>query len=354
MPRDYYEVLGVSRTVGEAELKKAYRQLAMQYHPDRNPGDTVAENRFKEVNEAYAILSDPDKRAQYDRFGTVSPGAGFSGDFGSLFEDIFEGFFAGGRRSQRSRAVRGEDLQYELKISLEEAASGVESRIQVPRYDTCAACGGNGVEDGSRPEVCPTCQGRGQVRFSQGLLTVGRTCPRCGGEGEIITSPCRACRGEGRVRVERVLQVKIPPGIEDGTSVRVTGEGGGGLRGGPPGNLYVLVRVAEHERFVRRDADLVCELPLTFAQLALGAEVEVPLLTGTAKLRVPPGTQPNEILRLRGKGMPRLHGRGHGDACFQVALQVPRKLTPRQRETLEEFDRAMKDDGGWVKKMFGA
>jgi molecular chaperone DnaJ len=354
MPRDYYEVLGVSRTAGEVELKKAYRQLAMQYHPDRNPGDSVAENRFKEVNEAYAILSDPDKRAQYDRFGTVAPGAGFSADFGSLFEDIFEGFFAGGRRGQRSRAARGEDLQYELKISLEDAASGLDSKIQAPRYDTCGACEGSGLEDESRRETCPTCQGRGQVRFSQGLLTVGRTCPRCGGEGEIVTSPCRTCHGEGRVRVDRTLQVRIPPGIEDGTSVRITGEGGGGIRGGPAGNLYVLVRVAEHERFVRREADLYAELPLTFAQLALGAEVEVPLLSGTTKLKVPPGTQPNETLRLRGKGMPRLHARGHGDACYQVVLQVPRKLTPRQRETLEEFDRAMKDDGGWVKKMFGA
>ncbi len=353
MPRDYYEVLGVPRTAGDAELKKAYRQLAMQHHPDRNPGDRVAEERFKEANEAYAILSDPDKRAQYDRFGTVSPGAGFGADFGSLFEDIFEGFFAGGRRGQQSRAVRGEDLQYEIKISLEDAANGLETKIEVPRYDTCETCEGSGLEDGSRRETCPACQGRGQVRFSQGLLTVGRTCPRCGGEGEIVTSPCRTCRGEGRVRADRVLPVTIPAGIEDGTSVRLTGQGGGGIRGGPPGNLYILVRVAEHERFVRRDADLYSELPLTFVQLALGAEVEVPVLTGTAKLRIPPGTQPNETLRLRGKGMPRLHGRGHGDACYQVVLQVPRKLTSRQREALEELDRATKDDAGWVKKMFG-
>jgi molecular chaperone DnaJ len=354
MPRDYYEILGVSRTVGDADLKKAYRQLAMQYHPDRNPGDRVAEERFKELNEAYAILSDPDKRAQYDRFGTVSPGAaGLGADFGSLFEDIFEGFFAGGRRGSRSRGVRGEDLQYELKISLQDAAAGLDTKIQVPRYDTCEACDGSGLEAGSRRETCPTCHGRGQVRFSQGLLTVGRTCPRCGGEGDIIASPCRTCHGEGRVRVDRVLQIKVPPGIEDGTSLRVTGEGGGGIRGGPPGNLYVLVRVMEHERFVRRDADLYAELPLTFTQLALGAEVEVPLLSGTAKLKVPAGTQPSETLRLRGKGMPRLHGRGHGDACYQVVLQVPRKLTPRQREALEEFERTMKDDAGWVKKMFG-
>jgi molecular chaperone DnaJ len=354
--RDYYEVLGVARDATEADLKKAYRQLAMRYHPDRNPGDAAAEGRFKEVNEAYAVLSDADKRAQYDRFGTVAPGAtGFDTGFGSLFEDIFEGFFAGGGRArQRSRAARGEDLQYELKITLEEAASGVETRLQVPRAEACEACGASGVESGGRRETCPTCQGRGEVRLSQGFLTVSRPCPRCGGQGQIITNPCKTCRGEGRVRRERILQVKIPAGIEDGMQMRVGGEGGAGARGGPAGDLYVVVRVQEHPVFVRRDADLYAEVRLTFPQLALGAEVEVPILGGTATLKVPPGTQPHAVLRLRGKGMPALRGRRPGDACYQVVLQVPQKLTAKQRAAIEALDVAMKDDGGWVQKILGS
>jgi len=354
--RDYYDVLGVSRDASEAELKKAYRQLAMRYHPDRNPGDAQAEGRFKEVNEAYAALSDAEKRAHYDRFGTVSPGPGgfADGGFGSLFEDIFEGFFAGGGRArQRSRAVRGEDLQYELKITLEEAASGVDTKLQIPRAEPCEACGASGVEPGSRREACPTCQGRGEVRLSQGLFTVSRPCPRCGGQGQIVTNPCKTCHGEGRVRRERLLQVKIPAGIEDGMQMRLGGEGGAGARGGPPGDLYVVVRVPEHPVFVRREADLYAELRLTFPELALGAEVEVPTLGGSATLKVPAGTQPSEVLRLRGKGLPRLRGRGHGDACYQVTLEIPQKLTARQRAAIEALDAAMKDEGGWVKKILG-
>lgn len=357
MARDYYDVLGVPRDASEADLKKAYRQLAMRYHPDRNPGDAEAETRFKEANEAYAVLSDAEKRAQYDRFGTVAPGGGGFTDvgFGSLFEDIFEGFFAGaGRARQRSRAVRGEDLQYELKITLEEAASGVDTRLQIPRAEPCEACGASGVEPGSRREACPTCQGRGEVRLSQGFLTVSRTCPRCGGQGQVVTNPCKTCRGEGRTRRERVLQVKIPAGIEDGMQMRLGGEGGAGLRGGSSGDLYVVVRVREHPVFVRRDADLHAELRLAFPQLALGAEVEVPTLGGTARLKVPAGTQPNEVLRLRGKGMPHLRGRGHGDACYQVVLEIPQKLTAKQRAAVEALDAAMNDEGGWVKKILGS
>ncbi len=354
MPRDYYEVLGVPRGASDAEMKKAYRQLAMRYHPDKNPGDAEAENRFKEANEAYAVLSDADKRAQYDRVGTVSSGVSGFGDVGTLFEDIFEGFFSGGGRGrQRSRAVRGEDLQYEHKISLEEAATGVETRIQIPRPETCETCGGSGIEQGSTRATCHTCQGRGEVRYNQGFLTVGRTCPRCGGEGEIVTNPCTTCRGEGRVRRERQLLVKIPAGIEDGMQMRLTGEGGGGARGGPPGDLYVVVRVEEHERFVRRDADLHTDVRLAFPQAALGTEVEVPVLGGTAKLKVPAGTQPHDVLRLRAKGMPHLRGRGHGDACYRVVLEVPQKLTAKQREALEAFEAAMKDEGSWVKKILG-
>jgi molecular chaperone DnaJ len=349
MASDFYEVLGVSRGAGEADIKKAYRQLAMQYHPDRNPGDKAAEDRFKAVNEAYTVLSDPDKRAHYDRFGTAGPTAGGFGDtgFGTIFEDIFENLFTGGGRGgRRSRAVRGEDLQYELKITLEEAASGIETKIQIPRLEACGACTGSGVEPGSKRVRCETCQGRGEVRMSQGFLTVARTCPRCRGEGERIETPCKACRGEGRQRAERLLQVKIPAGIEDGMQMRLTGEGSGGLLGGPPGDLYVLVRLREHELFARDGADLLCDLPVSFSQLALGAELEVPVLGGTSTLKIAAGSQPQQIVRLRGKGMPHLRARGHGDACYRLILEVPQKLNARQREALEAFEAASKEPGG--------
>jgi len=347
MPRDYYEVLGVRRDASDAEIKKAYRQLAMQYHPDRNPGDKHAEERFKEASEAYGVLSDPDKRAQYDRFGTVAA-AGGVGDqgFGTLFEDIFENFFAGAGRGRRSRAARGEDLQYEMKISLEEAASGLETKIQIPRMEACETCRGSGTEPGSRRVTCDLCHGRGEVRMSQGFLTVARTCPRCHGEGEQNRNPCPQCRGEGRQRTERVLQVKIPAGIDDGMQLRLAGEGAAGYHGGPPGDLYVLVRLREHPLFVRNGDDIYCDLPVTFTQAALGADVEVPVLGGTAKLKIPPGTQPHAILRLRGRGMPRLRERGHGDACYRLILEVPQKLNARQREALEAFEAASKGQGG--------
>jgi molecular chaperone DnaJ len=355
MPRDYYEILGVARSATEAELKKAYRQIAMKHHPDRNPGDTSAEERFKEANEAYAVLSDPEKRAHYDRFGTVAGGSGFDGDFSSLFEDLLSGFgFSGGRgRGARSRGQRGDDLEYQLEITLEEAASGVDPKIQVPRLETCETCSGNGAEPGSRRETCDTCQGRGEVRFSQGFLTVARTCSKCGGEGEVVRNPCKTCHGRGRVRGDRTLSVKVPAGIEDGMRMRLNGEGSGGLRGGGPGDLYVLVRVRPHERFVRRDADLYSDVGLTFPQIVLGTELDVPTLTGSAKLTVPAGTRPGEILRLRGKGMPHLRGRGRGDACYQVSLDVPTKLTAKQREALEAFDATMREEESWFKKLLG-
>jgi molecular chaperone DnaJ len=355
--RDYYEILGVAPTAGDAELKKAYRQLAMQFHPDKNPGDKKAEERFKEISEAYGILSDPDKRAHYDRFGTVPAGAGgggFEGGFGSLFEDIFDNFFAGagGGRSRRARSMRGEDLQYELKITLEEAATGVETKIQIPRLERCESCGGSGAEPGTRKTTCETCQGRGEVRMSHGFLTVARPCPRCSGEGQINKSPCKSCRGEGRQRAERVLSIKIPPGIDDGMQLRLSGEGSGGLAGGPAGDLYVLVRIREHAIFARHGADLLTDLPLSFSQLALGAEIDVPVLDGTERLKVPAGTQPHQVLRLRGKGMPRLRERGHGDACYRVILEVPQHLNPRQREALEAFEVASKGHRGPLASAF--
>ena len=344
----YYETLGVTPQASEAELKKAFRTLAMQYHPDRNQGDKQAEERFKEINEAYAVLSDPDKRAHYDRFGTA-PGtgssSGFDGGFGSLFEDIFENFLGGSGRGRRTRAARGEDLQYELKITLEEAASGLETKVQIPRLETCETCTGTGTEAGTRKVACDACGGRGEVRMSHGFLTVARPCPKCQGEGQINKTPCKDCRGEGRQRTERLLSIKIPAGIEDGMQLRLTGEGSGGLNGGPAGDLYVLVRLREHAMFARKGGDLYCDLPVSFPNLALGIELEVPILGGAAKLKVPSGSQPGQVLRLRGRGMPRLRERGHGDACYRLLLEVPHKLNAKQREALEAYEEASKERG---------
>ena len=344
----YYDVLGVTSQASDAEIKKAFRALAMQYHPDRNQGDKQAEERFKEINEAYAVLSDPDKRAHYDRFGTApgtgSPG-GFDTGFGSLFEDIFENFLGGSGRGRRTRAARGEDLQYELKITLEEAAEGLETKIQIPRLETCETCRGTGSEAGTRKVPCDGCGGRGEVRMSHGFLTVARPCPKCLGEGLINKTPCKSCRGEGRQRAERLLSVKIPAGIEDGMQLRLTGEGSGGYNGGPAGDLYVLVRLREHAMFARNGGDLYCDLPVSFPNLALGTELEVPVLGGTAKLKVPAGSQPGQVVRLRGRGMPRLRERGHGDACYRLLLEVPHKLNTGQREALEAFEEASKERG---------
>ena len=335
--KDYYAVLGVARNADDAALKKAYRNLARAYHPDRNPGDKKSEDRFKEISEAYTVLSDPEKRAQYDRFGTVGGGMGDPG-FGTIFEDLFEGFFGGGDRGRsRTRARRGDDLRYDLEISLEEAAQGIETKLQVPRLEACEPCRGSGVEPGSQPETCATCRGQGQVRFSQGFLTVARPCPHCHGEGRIIRNPCAACRGQGRISRERLLKVTIPPGVEDGNQLRLSGEGESGLQNGPAGDLYVVLHVRPHEIFVRDGAHLVCELPLTFPQVALGDEIEVPVLDGAARLKIPAGTQPGQRLVLKGKGMPHLRGRGRGDAVYEVIVEVPTHLTARQRELLEEL-----------------
>lgn len=364
--KNLYAVLGVSRDADDAELKKAYRRLARMYHPDKNPGDKAAEERFKEINEAYAVLSDADKRAQYDRFGTVGGpgGAGPGPDvgFGTIFEDLFEGFFGSGERGRRTRARRGEHLRYDLEMSLEEVAAGLETKLQVPRQETCEACRGSGHQPGTRPEPCGTCRGSGQLRYSQGFLTVARPCHVCRGEGQIDRSPCKECQGQGRVRKERLLKVTIPPGVEDGNQLRLAGEGDGGVFGGPPGDLYVVLHLREHDIFARRGADLWCELPISFPQAALGAEVEVPVLNGKAKLHIPPGTQPGQQFRLRGKGMPHLRGRGHGDAVYQIVIEVPTRLTARQRELLADYQQASEDDSGplaasfleRMRKLFGS
>jgi molecular chaperone DnaJ len=362
--RDYYDILGVSRDASDTDIKKAFRQLALKHHPDRNPGDTHAEERFKAINEAYAALSDPDRRAQYDRYGRVDlpPGGVDFGGLEDIFGDLFEGFFGGGRGGRRGRARRGDDLRYDLEITLEEAAQGLETRLQIPRLEVCEACRGGGAEPGSGRTPCPTCKGRGQLRHQQGFLTVARTCPQCGGEGQIIKNPCKACGGEGRVARERTLKVRIPLGVDEGAQMRVVGEGEGGLGGGPPGDLYVVLHVRPHAFFTRQGNELHCALPLTFSQVALGAEVEVPVLDGVAHLKVPAGTQNGDVLRLRGKGMPGLHGRGRGDACYTVVVEVPRKLTGKQRELLEEFQRVSSGEehgplvGGFLeslKKLFG-
>ena len=351
--RDYYEVLGVARTATEIEIKSAYRRLALKYHPDRNPGDKTAEEKFKECAEAYAILADAEKRGLYDRFGHqgVSSAAGAGGfdptifaDFGDILGglgDIF-GFgdlFGGARR--RGGPQRGADLRYDLEISFEESARGAETSIQIPRQENCETCNGTGAAAGSSPTVCPQCRGQGQVRFQQGFFTVARTCPQCRGSGRIVSKPCHTCRGAGRVTRDRKITVKIPAGIATGQQLRLSGEGEAGTAGGPPGHLYVVVHVQEHEFFRRDGINLFCEIPVNFTTLALGGEIQVPTLDGTENVKVPEGTQTGTTLRLRGKGMPEVNGRGRGDLFATVQVQTPKKLTRDQRHALEQLGKAL-------------
>jgi molecular chaperone DnaJ len=341
--RDYYEILGVPKNANDQQIKSAYRKLALQYHPDRNQGNKAAEEKFKEAAEAYAILADSEKRTRYDRFGHagVSPqaGAGFDPSTFAGFEDIFGGifgdFFGGGGR--RGGPERGSDLRYDLEITFEESAKGVETTIKVPRLETCESCHGSGSAPGSTPTTCPQCQGRGEQRFQQGFFTVARTCSRCRGTGRVITKPCPTCKGDGRVQQERKLTVKIPPGIAHGQRLRLHGEGEGGTAGGPAGDLYVFVEVAEHAFFRRDGNDLAVEIPLNFTTLALGGSIDVPTLDEKESFKIPEGTQSGTTFRLRGKGMHDVSGRGRGDLYFTVQAVTPKKLTKEQRAALEQL-----------------
>ncbi|MBF0140916.1 MAG: molecular chaperone DnaJ [Magnetococcales bacterium] len=353
MPKDYYETLGVNRSADGDEIKKAYRKLAMQLHPDRNPGNKDAETQFKEVNAAYEVLKDPKKRSIYDQFGhaglSQSGGgggfsrdpSGFGGGFGDIFEEFFGDIFGGGRGGRGERAggpQRGEDFRYDMTVTLETVMNGVEEKIRIPTILECEACKGSGSKPGSGPETCPTCQGMGQVRTQQGFFSIARTCAACGGRGKIIRNPCGVCRGQGRKRGEKTLTVKIPPGVDTGTRMRLSGEGGAGMSGGPAGDLYIMIDVARHNMFERFGADLLCHVPITFTQAALGGKLEIPSLSGKARLTVPPGTQTGSRLSLRGKGLPHLNRPGvYGDLVVEVRVETPVKLNKRQRELFEEL-----------------
>jgi molecular chaperone DnaJ len=346
--RCYYEVLEVERAASDADLKTAFRKLAMKWHPDRNPGDTSCEHRFKEINEAYEVLKDPDKRAAYDRFGHAAFEQGMGGGahdfgpgFGSAFADIFEGIFGmGGARGRGNRAERGADLRYNMEISLEEAFSGKTAQVRIPTSVSCEACSGSGAKAGTKPKACPHCGGVGRIRHAQGFFTLERTCTGCQGRGQVIESPCPTCSGSGRVTRERTLSVNIPPGVEDGTRIRLAGEGEAGVRGGPSGDLYIFLSLATHAFFQRDGADLHCRVPISMVQAALGGEFEVPTIEGgKTRVKVPEGTQSGRRFRLHGKGMPVLRARQTGDMYVQVVVETPQKLTKRQRELLNEFEK---------------
>jgi molecular chaperone DnaJ len=356
--RDYYEVLGVGRNASEDEIKKAYRKKAKELHPDRNSDNPDAESQFKEVNEAYDVLKDADKKAAYDRFGHAAfdggmaggpraggfGGAQGQGDFASAFSDVFEdlfGDFMGGQRpgGRRTRATRGSDLRYNLKISLEDAYSGLQKQITVPTAVPCTSCNGTGSEGGSEPVTCPTCSGMGKVRAQQGFFTVERTCPTCSGVGQIVQNPCHACGGAGRVQKDRALSVNIPAGVETGTRIRLSGEGEAGLRGGPHGDLYIFIEVADHPLFQRDGVDLYCRVPVSMTKAALGGEIEVPTIDGgRSRVKVPEGSQSGRQMRLRGKGMPALRGPGMGDMYIELAVETPVKLNAEQKDLLRKFE----------------
>jgi molecular chaperone DnaJ len=346
--RDYYDILGIKRNASEEEIKKAFRKLAVKYHPDKNPNNKEAEEQFKEINEAYAILSDTEKRRAYDMFGHAgvgaetfrrSPGSDFDfggGGFNDIFGDIFEDFFGRSTRTRR-RAERGSDLRYDLEISFEEAIFGKEIKIRIPRLETCSDCRGTGAKSGSSIKTCSTCNGAGQVRYQQGFFTVSRTCGHCHGEGRIISEVCPKCQGEKRIQKEKTLSLKIPAGVQHGSRLRLSGEGEPGGNGGPAGDLYVIIAVKEHPIFSREENNIICEVPISFAQAALGATIEVPTLKGKTELKIPPGTQPGKNFRLKGLGAPDLRGYEHGDLVVKMKVTIPTKLTSRQKEILQEY-----------------
>lgn len=348
---DYYEVLSVERTASDQEIKSSYRKLAMQFHPDRNPGDRQAEERFKQCSEAYQVLSDANKRAAYDRFGHdgvngASSSGPFSGgggvpDLGDIFGDLFGEMFNVGGAGRASRAQRGRDLRLNMAVEFEEAVFGKQTEVKVRRMEMCEDCRGDGSAKGRGAATCKHCAGRGQVRFQQGFFSIARTCTHCGGTGMIVTDPCRVCSGEGRISRERTVQVTIPAGIEDGTRIRYQGEGDAGRFGGPAGDFYVVLSVKEHEFFEREGNNLHCVLPISFVQAALGAELSIPTLDGEAKIKIPEGTQSGKQFQVRGKGVPSLNGHGRGDLIVQMMVQTPGKLTKAQRELLRQLGETM-------------
>ena len=365
--RDYYEVLGVNRDAGDDEIKKAYRKLAMKYHPDRNPDNKEAEEKFKEAKEAYEMLSDPQKKAAYDRYGHAGvdpsmgagPGAqGFDG-FADAFGDIFGDLFGGGGRGGRSNVYRGADLRYNLEITLEEAARGAEKTIRIPTVEECGTCHGSGAKPGTHPKPCPTCQGHGQVRVQQGFFSIQQTCPKCHGSGQIIPDPCRDCGGAGRTKKQKTLEVKIPAGIDDGMRLRHAGHGEPGLNGGPPGDLYVEIHIRKHAVFERDHDDLHCEMPISITTAALGGEIEIPTLEGMARLKIPAETQSGKVFRLRGKGIKNVRSHVHGDLMCHVVVETPVNLTERQKELLREFEESASGNAtrhnpkaqGWMDKV---
>ena len=369
--RDYYEVLGVARGCEAAELKSAYRKLALKYHPDKNPGDQAAEDKFKEASEAYEVLSDPDKRARYDQFGhTKGPfdggnpfgGFGQGASINDIFGDLFGEMFGGGGGRRRGQRGRGADLRFNLEIGFEEAAFGCDAQITLQKPKRCEACNGQGAKPGTTPKVCPTCHGAGEVRLTQGFFSIARPCSHCGGSGKVITDPCATCKGKGAIATESTLTVKVPAGVDAGTRLKLTGEGEPGENGGPNGDLYVTLHVREHPIFSREDSDVWCELPISFTQAALGAQLDVPTLDGKVKMKVPAGTQSGSVMRLKGKGIPSLGGYGRGDQHVRVMVETPSHLTKAQRELLEQFAQISGEEThphsrsffSKVKELFGA
>jgi molecular chaperone DnaJ len=371
--RDYYETLGVSKGASADEIKKGYRAKAKELHPDRNADNPNAEAQFKEVNEAYEVLKDANKKAAYDRYGHAAfengmggggghPGGGFrgQGDFASAFSDVFDDLFGdfmgrGGQGGGRTRAARGNDLRYNLRISLEEAYSGLQKTIKVPSAVSCTSCKGTGAEGGSEPVTCPTCSGMGKVRAQQGFFTVERTCPTCNGMGQTIKNPCKTCHGAGRVEKERSLSVNIPAGVETGTRIRLAGEGEAGMRGGPTGDLYIFIEVTEHRLFQRDGTNLYCRVPVSMVDASLGGDIEVPTIDGgRSRVKIPEGSQSGRQMRLRGKGMPALRGGNHGDMFIELSVETPVKLTSKQKELLREFDKLSAENNPQSSSFFSA